>query len=154
MQDESAFLSFCTSGEVCALPLADVQEIVEYHAITRVPGAPKFVLGVFNLRGNVVPVIDLASRLGLSPRPIDKRACLIVLKAFEQEEDTVVAVLVDSVEQVLEPGDIELEPVPTLGTRIAPELLTGVFHGSERRLVQLLSTDEVLRPRTGKGAQR
>lgn len=136
-------LSFEVGGELCALAITEVQEIVEYHPITRVPAAPRFVLGVFNLRGNVVPVLDLASRLGLAPKPLGRRACLIVLQARDREESSRVALLTDAVNQVLEPAPSDFNPAPALGTRIAPELLSAMVQTSDG-LVSLLDAERLL----------
>jgi purine-binding chemotaxis protein CheW len=137
------YLSFEVSAQRCGVLLCDVQEVVEYHAITRVPAAPRFVLGVFNLRGNVVPVVDLASYLGLAPRPVGKRSCLIVLREQERQQSSPLALLADSVDNVLELSPSELQAAPSVGTRIAPELLSGVATRDER-LFQLLAIERLL----------
>jgi purine-binding chemotaxis protein CheW len=137
------YVSFEVGAQYCGLLLAEVQEIVEYHRITRVPAAPRFVLGVFNLRGNVVPVVDLTSYLGLEPRPVSNRSCLIVLRARERDQSSLVALLADAVDDVLELSPADVQPPPSLGTRMAPQLLTGVVALNER-LLHLLSIERLL----------
>jgi purine-binding chemotaxis protein CheW len=137
------YLSFGVSGQHLGLLLAEIQEIVEYSSVTRVPAAPRVVLGVFNLRGNVVPVVDLAACLGLPRRPVGNRSCLIVLRERDREQSSLVALLADAVDNVLELGPDEIQAPPAVGTRVAPHLLTGVATRGEL-LFQLLSVERIL----------
>jgi purine-binding chemotaxis protein CheW len=137
------YLTFEVGGENCGLLLSEVQEVVEYHPITRVPAAAPFVLGVFNLRGTVVPVLDLAGRLGLTARPVGLRSCFLVLREDARERASAVALLCDAVEQVRETAAEDLQEPPSLGTRIPPRLLTAVVN-ADGRILHLLDMSSLL----------
>lgn len=95
-------LTFEQGGEEYALPLLRVREIVEYGGVTRLPAMPSYVLGVLDLRGQVVPVIDVAAKLGLGERPVGKRSCIVVVDIGLAQSGAVVGVLVEAVRGVIE----------------------------------------------------
>lgn len=143
-----ALLRMAIGSEAVALPIEDVREILEVGRLTALPRTPAFVRGVMNLRGAVVPVIDLQARLGGEPAQIGRRSCVVVVEAggalapdaHDEPPDgaddggpdsghdgrLVVGLLVDAVYEVFEPGAEALEPVPVLGTRIAAQFLLGM----------------------------
>jgi purine-binding chemotaxis protein CheW len=137
------YLSFFLAGEEYALGILQVKEIIEYDTVTRVPGAPTWVRGVTNLRGSVLPVIDLAGKFGMAPCTINRRSCIVVVEVSVQKEQLVLGVLVDAIGQVLEfaPGDVE--PVPAFGTPVRPDYLMGMGR-SGKKFVLLLDIDRVL----------
>lgn len=122
----SPYLTFLIADGEYAIPVLEVREVVEVAPITRVPSAPFAVRGVMNLRGSVVPVLDLGVRIGLAERPITKWACVVVVLAEIGGESTAIGLLVDAVSQVIElaPGDIE--PVPPFGAPVRAEFLDGI----------------------------
>ena len=94
-----------------------VREILEYDTVTRVPRTPGFVRGVINLRGRVVPVVDLAVRFGLPPSPVTNRSCVVIVEVELDGEAVVMGLVADAVSQVVELLAGEIEPPPAFGTR-------------------------------------
>jgi purine-binding chemotaxis protein CheW len=120
------YLTFCVGGEEYGIDLLHVREVVGAVPITRVPSAPTGVRGVSNLRGVVVPVIDLGVRFGRSELAITPRTCVVVVETGEPDHRTVVGLLVDAVSRVLPLSDDERAEVPRFGTAAPPELLEGL----------------------------
>jgi len=139
----SQFLSFFLAGEEYALGILQVKEIIEYDTLTRVPGAPAWVRGVTNLRGSVLPVIDLAGKLGMAPCAINRRSCIVVVEVTSHSDPLVLGVLVDAIGQVLEFGPGDIEPVPAFGTPVRADYLVGMGR-SGKKFVLLLDSDRVL----------
>lgn len=137
------YLGFHVAGEECAVGILRVREIIEYEAVTRVPGTPPWVRGVMNLRGSVVPVIDLSAKLGLPESPVTKRSCIVVSEVDLDGERVVMGVLADSVSQVLELAASEIEPPPAFGTAVRVDYLLGLGRLRDR-FVLLLDIDRVL----------
>lgn len=142
-------LTFRLGEEVFAVDVAKAREVLDYSVITRVPQTPKFMLGVINLRGSVVPVIDLRLKFGLPAAERTRDSCIVVLEVGVDGETTVVGALADSVQEVLdlEPGQIE--PPPRIGTRLKTEFIRGMGSIGERFLILLdidrvFSTEELL----------
>lgn len=101
VSDPGQLLTFELSGQEYAVPLLRVQEIVEYEPVMRVPTAPPFLLGVFDLRGSVLPVIDLATKLGLGATPLTRRSCIVVVELEVSAQLALFGLLVDAVRDVL-----------------------------------------------------
>jgi purine-binding chemotaxis protein CheW len=137
------FLGFSLAGETYAIELLRIREIIEHVPITRVPGMPPAVLGVINLRGRVVPVVDLAVKMGLGPRPITRWTCFVIVEALMDGERTALGVLADSVSEVLDLGPDDIEPPPAFGTRAPVDYLRGMGR-QEQRFILLLDLDRVL----------
>mgnify|MGYP001567099777 CR=1 FL=1 len=112
-----------------AIDISNVREILEVGAMTVMPQTPPLVRGVINMRGMVVPVIDLNARFGGLPSTVSKRSCIVVTDLANEERASkhVVGILVDSVYEVLEVDSTDIEPVPQLGTRVPPEFLRGMM---------------------------
>jgi purine-binding chemotaxis protein CheW len=136
-------LSFFLSGEEYALGILQVKEIIEYDTVTRIPGTAAWVRGVINLRGSVLPVVDLAVKLGMAPCAVTRRSCIVVVEATHQGERLVMGMLADAVGQVLEfaPGDVEAPP--SFGTSMNSGYLMGMGRAG-KRFVLLLDIDRVL----------
>jgi purine-binding chemotaxis protein CheW len=137
------FLSFTLDRVDCAVGILQVKEILQCETISRVPSVPRSVRGVINLRGAVVPVVDLALKLGLRETPISRRTCILVVEARLDGEPAVLGVLADSVSEVLDLADADVEPPPTFGARIEVDYLTGMGK-VEGRLVLLVDLDRAL----------
>ena len=137
------YLGFHLAGEECAVSILRVREIIEYEAVTRVPGTPPWVRGVMNLRGSVVPVIDLSVKLGLPESPLTKRTCIVVSEVNLDGERVVMGIVADAVTQVLELGAAEIEPPPAFGTAVRVDYLLGLGRLRDR-FVLLLDIDRVL----------
>lgn len=141
--EQQQFLTFFLAGEEYAIGILRVKEIIEYETVTTVPRAPKWMRGVINLRGTVVPVADLALKLGLPASAITKTTCVIIVEVILGSQATTMGIIADAVNQVMDvlPEDIRL--VPEFGTGIKPDYLLGVTQLG-RKFVLLLDTDKVL----------
>jgi len=136
-------VSFLAAGEQYAVSLLEVREIVQYTPVTRVPGVAPFLHGVTNLRGKVVPVIDLAVRLGLPPSKLGARSCVVMLDVTLDGEPAVVGLLVDSMSRILELERDDIEPPPTFGTVAGAGLLRGMAK-EDSRFVLLLEVSRLI----------
>ena len=137
------FLSFILDQVDYAVGILQVREILQYEPVTRVPSVPRSVRGVINLRGSVVPVVDLSLKFGLPETPVSRRTCILIVEASLDGEPTVLGVLADSVSEVLELGDADVEPPPAFGTRVKLDYLTGMGK-VDGRFVLLIDLDRVL----------
>jgi purine-binding chemotaxis protein CheW len=138
------YLSFELAGEEFAFGILRVKEILEYDTITRVPNAPVAVRGVINLRGSVVPVVDLALQFGLAPTTITKRTCIVIVEAQVDGVDLVMGVLADAVSQVIDLGPEAIEPPPAFGSRVSVEYLVGLGKLDDKKFVLILDIDRLL----------
>ncbi|MBL8327465.1 MAG: chemotaxis protein CheW [Rubrivivax sp.] len=151
-----SLLRMAVGPEVLAVPIEHVREILEVSRLTPLPRTPPFVRGVMNLRGAVVPVIDLSARLGLPPTTLGRRSCIVVVEAphagtLDEAAETleevsgslVVGLLVDAVFEVFDTSTARIEPVPALGTRIAAEMLAGMAR-ARGEVIGLLALSRVL----------
>lgn len=120
------FLCFTLAGTDYAVGILQVKEILQYETITRVPGVPASVRGVINLRGSVVPVVDLALKFGLGETAVTKRTCILIVEADLGGDRTVMGMMADEVREVLELGPEEIEPAPPFGTQVRLDFLTGM----------------------------
>jgi purine-binding chemotaxis protein CheW len=120
------YLTFLQGRELLAMSIDAVKEILEYLPPTDVPMMPPCIRGVINLRGTVVPVIDLALRLGRPSVPVTKKTCIVVLEVGEDTERLLVGVVVDAVSAVLEIPAGDLEPPPPMGLSIHSGLVAGM----------------------------
>lgn len=137
------YLSFTIAGTDYGLPILTVKEILQFEETTRVPATPRSVRGVINLRGQVVPVIDLASKFGLGELAPTRLTCILIVEALLEGTPTVVGLLADSVQEVIELGQGEVEPTPAFGTQVKVEFLLGVGKIG-KRFVLLLDLDRVV----------
>ncbi|MDB4951779.1 MAG: CheW protein [Gemmatimonadetes bacterium] len=137
------YLTFELAGEEYALDILHVREILRFEEVTRVPTAPPSVRGVLNLRGSVVPVVDLAVRFGLPETVETRRTCIVIVEVAPGGEPLVMGVMADAVSQVMDllPGDIE--PPPSFGTRVRIEFLRGLARVGSR-FALLLDLDRLL----------
>jgi purine-binding chemotaxis protein CheW len=119
-------LAFRLGAEVYAIDILRIREIVEYTSPTRVPMMPPSVRGVINLRGAVVPVIDLAVRFGQQPTGVGKRTCIVIVEVMHAEATYVLGLLVDGVNAVQEIADDDIEPAPTFGSAIDTDFIAGM----------------------------
>src|SRR6266699_4412793 len=99
---QQQYLTFFLTDEEYAISIERVKEIIEYSSVTKVPKVPRWIRGVINLRGNVVPVVDLAVRFGLDERPITKTTCIVIVEVQQESENTVMGLIADAVNQVIE----------------------------------------------------
>jgi len=147
--EQKQYLTFLLANEEYAIGILKVKEIIEYDTVTTVPKTPKWVRGVINLRGAVVPVVDLAIKFGLELTPVTKTTCIVIVETQFESQNTTIGVIVDAVSQVMELATEDLQPVPEFGTRVKVDYLLGMAQlGKKFALLldvdKVLSTDELL----------
>ncbi|WP_235264125.1 chemotaxis protein CheW [Geoalkalibacter ferrihydriticus] len=140
--ETNQYLTFKLDGEIFALGIAKVREVLDYTAITKVPKSPDFMRGVINVRGGVVPVIDLRVKFGMAPTPQTVNTCIIIVEIAMEGETTVLGVLADQVEEVLDLDPAQIEPAPRIGTRLRTEFIQGMGKREEQFII-LLDIDRV-----------
>ena len=137
------YLTFTLGTEVFGIDILHVKEIIEYAGLTEVPLMPAMIRGVINLRGAVVPVIDLALRFGHARTEIARRTCIVIIEVESEEDRHDVGILVDAVNEVLEISSAEIEPAPAFGAKIRTDFIAGMGK-VEGRFVILLNVAQVL----------
>lgn len=137
------FLAFVLGGETFAMEIRSIKEVIQYGALTQVPMMPDFVRGVINLRGSVVPVLDLAVRFGRAPSEVSRRTCVVVLEVELHGEDLMLGFIVDQVRAVLDIGAADIEPPPAFGSALRSDFLAGIGK-VDGEFVILLDVDHVL----------
>ena len=142
-QEESQYLTFLSGTEVFGIGILHVKEIKEYASVTTIPMMPDYVKGVINLRGNVVPIIDLPVRFGREKSIISKRTCIIIVEIAFEDESMDIGILVDAVNEVIDiPADL-IEPPPSFGSKIRIEFIEGIGK-LENQFVILLNVNKTL----------
>ena len=137
------YLTFVLAGEVFAMGILAIKEIIEYAELTEVPMMPEYVRGVINLRGAVVPVIDLSVRFGKPSSPVTKRTCIVIIEVETHNERHVLGVVVDAVNAVLDIPASEVEPPPAFGASIRTDFIRGMGKVSGKFVI-LLDVNHVL----------
>ncbi|MBI1398325.1 MAG: chemotaxis protein CheW [Betaproteobacteria bacterium] len=146
----SQYLTFVLGGETYAVGILRIKEIIEYGALTSVPMMPSFIRGVINLRGAVVPVVDLQARFGKTSTQVARRTCIVILEIESNGESQDIGVLVDAVNAVLDIAEADIEPPPSFGTGIRPDFVEGMGKIDGRFVIildlsRVLSIDELAR---------
>jgi purine-binding chemotaxis protein CheW len=146
--DIQQYLTFHLSGEMYAVGTLSVKEIIEYERLTTVPMMPDSIRGVINLRGSVVPVVDLSARFGGKQAEITRRTCIVILEVLASDEDHVIGVVVDTVSEVLEIALDDIEPAPSFGAKIRTDFIEGMAKVDGAFVIlldigQVLSVDEI-----------
>jgi purine-binding chemotaxis protein CheW len=141
--EQTQYLGFVVADEEYAIGILRVREILEYDTLTKVPTAPPSIRGVINLRGRVVPVVDLAVKLGLPESPVTRRTCIVVVEVHLDGELAVMGVLADAVSQVMDLPASEIEPTPSFGTHVRVDCLLGMGR-TGKKFVLLIDIDKVL----------
>jgi purine-binding chemotaxis protein CheW len=137
------YLTFVLDSEVFAVDVARVREILEYTSVTRVPRTDKYMRGVINLRGSVVPVVDMRVLFGLSEALATVNTCIIVMEISAAGSAFVIGALADSVREVMELDPSQIEPAPRVGSRIKSDFINGMGkHNSE--FIMILDIDRIL----------
>jgi purine-binding chemotaxis protein CheW len=141
--DRSQYLTFMLGGETFAIGILAIKEIIEYGDLTVVPLMPDSVRGVINLRGAVLPVIDLSMRLGRRTTELGKRTCIVVVETGSGETGRDVGVIVDAVNEVLDIPGNQVEPPPAFGARLRADLIEGMGKVNDSFVI-LLDVNHVL----------
>lgn len=142
-QSVHQYLTFMIGGEEYAISLLKVKEIIEYDVVTEIPKTPEWVRGVINLRGNVVPVIDLAVKFRLPASIAGKLTCIVITEVECEGEPTVMGIMADAVRQVIDLNPEDIEVPPSFGTRVKVDYLLGMAR-SGKKFCLLLDTEKVL----------
>jgi purine-binding chemotaxis protein CheW len=137
------YLSFSLRGTEYAVRILKVKEILQWESTTRVPSTPRSVRGVINLRGQVVPVVDLAAKFGLGETEPSRLTCILIVEALLEGAPAVIGVMADSVQEVIELGQDDVEPTPAFGTQVKVDFLLGVGKIG-KRFVLLIDLDRVI----------
>lgn len=124
--DANQYLTFSAKGEMFAIGILNVKEILEFGAITEIPMVPEFIRGVINLRGSVVPVVDLAARFGGKRTEIQRRTCIVIVEVDHEGATQDLGIVVDAVSEVLEIPPADVEPPPSFGARVRADFIAGV----------------------------
>jgi purine-binding chemotaxis protein CheW len=135
-------LTFKLGEEVFAVNVAKVREILDFTTVTKVPQTPDFMRGVINLRGSVVPVVDMRLKFGLSATEKTVNTCIIVMEIVLDGDTSIVGALADSVQEVLELEPEQIEPAPRIGTKLNTEFLVGMGKHNET-FIMILNIDKV-----------
>lgn len=142
-QEDAQYLTFLLGGEMFAIGILGIKEIIEYGSLTAVPMMPQFIRGVINLRGAVVPVVDLSARFGRNASEVTRRSCIVILEVESDGERQDVGVVVDSVSEVLAIAAGEIEPPPSFGAKIRTDFISGMGKVGGKFVI-ILKADRVL----------
>lgn len=145
---QQQYLTFRLGCEMFAVGIVGIREIMEYGELTSVPMMPSFVRGVINLRGSVVPVIDLSARFGRGASEIHRRSCIVIVEIDGPEGRQEIGAIVDEVSEVLEIPATEIEPPPKFGAKIRPDFIAGMGKIGQRFVIildmqQVVDVDEM-----------
>ena len=136
------YLTFTLAEEVFALDVSKVREILEYDTVTKVPQVPDFMRGVINLRGSVVPVVDLRLKFGMAESVKTINTCIIVVEVQLDGGTTVLGALADSVQEVVDMEPDHIEPAPHIGTHLNAAFIKGMGK-CDGKFVMILDIDKV-----------
>jgi purine-binding chemotaxis protein CheW len=145
MSRPEQYISFLLAGEEYAVGILRAREIVEYDVITRIPMAPPGIRGVLNLRGRVVPVLDLAEKLGLPKTEPTRWTCILMVEVAFEAEPMLIGMLIDAVSEVIDLSPDDIEPPPPFGIRVRLDYLAGIGKVG-KKIVLLLDIDRILSP--------
>ena len=142
IEKAATYLTFMLDGEVFAIDVQNVREVLDYTSITRVPRTPDFMRGVINLRGSVVPVIDMRLKFGMESTDDTVDTCVVVMEISLDGETTVIGALADSVKEVFDLDPAQIEPPPRIGTRLNTEFIRGMGKHEDQFII-ILDIDRV-----------
>lgn len=136
------YLSFVLAGELYALDISKVREVLEVQEVTRIPRTPSFLSGVINLRGNAVPVVDMRLKFGMSATEYTVNTCIIIVEVKLEGEELILGALADSVREVIELTPDEIKAPPRMGTTIDTNFISGMSK-QEGQFIMLLEIDTI-----------
>ena len=140
--DTRQYLTFKLADEVFAIEVSKVREVLDFTTITKIPRTPDFMSGVINLRGNVVPVVDLRLCFEMSKTEKTVNTCIVVMEMSIEGESTVIGALADSVEEVIDLEPEHIQPAPKMGTQIRTEFIKGMGT-RDAQFIMILDIDRV-----------
>jgi methyl-accepting chemotaxis protein len=136
------YLTFRLGNEIFATDVAKVREVLDLTTVTRIPRTPEFMAGVINLRGSVVPVVDLRLCFQMSKTESTRNTCIVVVEVLLDNESTVIGALADSVEEVIDLEPSQIEPAPRIGTQIRTDFIRGMGK-RDAQFIMILDIDRV-----------
>ena len=142
------YLTFLLGDEIFSLEISKVREVLDYTIITRVPRMPAYLQGVINLRGSVVPVVDLRLKFGMPEADVTVSTCIIIVEAMVNDELVILGLLADSVQEVLELDQENIKPAPRIGTKLDTRFIKGMGRQNDRFNIildidRVFSSDEI-----------
>ena len=146
--EATQYLTFKLDDEVFAIDISTVREVLEYTTVTKVPRTPEFMKGVINLRGGVVPVVDLRLKFGMTEAEKTVNTCVIIVEVSVDGETAVLGALADSVQEVLDLDADQIEPAPKIGTRLKTDFIKGMGKRDDQFIMildinKVFSSDEL-----------
>jgi len=152
VMESTQHLTFKLEDEIFALDIAKVREVLDFTTVTKVPRTPEFMRGVINLRGSVVPIVDLRLKFGMPMTEKTVSTCVIIVEVTVDNETTVLGALADSVQEVIDLDPDHIEPAPRIGTRLNTEFIKGMGkHGDQ--FVIILDIDKAFTTNELSGVQ-
>lgn len=140
--ETTQYLTFKLGEEIFALDISKVREVLDFASITKVPRTPEYMRGVINLRGTVVPVVDMRLKFGMSKTEKTVNTCIIIVEVTLDGDTAVLGALADSVQEVIDLEPDHIEPSPRIGTRMRTEFIKGMGKRDDRFLI-ILDIDKV-----------
>ncbi len=155
--ETTQYLTFTLGEEVFAVDISKIREVLEFTTVTKVPRTPAFMRGVINLRGSVVPVVDLRLKFGMSGTEKTIDTCVVITEIESEGETAVVGALADSVQEVFELDPGAIEPAPKIGTSLNTEFITGMGKRDDQFIIildidKIFTSDEVVAVQQAGGA--
>jgi len=142
IMETTQYLTFQLEDEVFALDISKVREVLDFTTVTKVPRTPDFMRGVINLRGSVVPVVDMRLKFGMTVTEKTVNTCIIITEIELDGDTTILGALADSVQEVIDLEPEQIEPAPRIGTRLKTEFIKGMGKRDDRFLM-ILDIDKV-----------
>jgi chemotaxis signal transduction protein len=135
-------LTFTLADEVYGVDIMSVREVLDYTSVTKVPQTPEYMVGVINLRGNVVPVLDLRCKFGIGKTVKTVNTCVIIVEVTIEDETTILGALTDSVQEVVDFEGVNIESAPKMGTQLNTAFIKGMAKKGDGFVI-ILNIDEV-----------
>ena len=151
--DTTQFLTFGLGDDIFALDVIKAKEVLDFSEVTQVPQTPDYMLGVINLRGSVVPVIDMRRKFNMEVADRTRNSCIVVVEVDVDGEPVTVGALVDSVREVIDLDPAQIEPPPRIGTKLNTEFIKGMGNLDDRFVIildidKIFSTDDLAMAKT------
>ncbi|MEO5357542.1 MAG: chemotaxis protein CheW [Nitrospirae bacterium YQR-1] len=140
--ETTQYLTFNLDDEVFALDISKVREVLEFTSVTKVPKMPQYIIGVINIRGNVVPVVDMRIKFGMTEGEKTVNTCVIIVEVSVNGETIILGALVDSVQEVIELEPESIEPAPSIGVKLDTEFIKGMGKRDEVFII-ILDIDRI-----------
>ncbi|MBF0558964.1 MAG: chemotaxis protein CheW [Nitrospirae bacterium] len=142
IMETTQYLTFKLEDEVFALDISKVREVLDFATVTKVPRTPEFMRGVINLRGSVVPVVDMRLKFGMSKTEKTVNTCIIIVEISIEGESAILGALADSVQEVIDLEPAQIEPPPRIGTKLKTEFIRGMGKRNDQFVI-LLDIDKI-----------